>query len=422
MNLEYAHNQTTLTDHNGNVQILQFNDLGNTVSIQDGEGRAQYAKYAKNNSDDDGKGNQLTASSKLQNTVDNLLSDSSFERSTLWTASAGTVSIVSDGYLGSKSLSLTGGSAASADLSVAAGEDCTFSAYVKTEGTDGALALYAGESAVATQSFPACSEWTRVEVNYRNDTSTAQTLSAVLQCAEGQTVYMDCVQVERMPTASRYNLLQNSDFNLGAYWSGTGFTEGDVRMTTPSQAAPQLSRMGIRMYGSPTTQKNVRQAVPVSGEAGDTYVVAGWAHADSVPLSSDNEAREFGIRLIFNNTDGTTTTAVAQFNCDTGSEINWQYSAAAAVAEKAYSSITVEAAYDYNANTVYFDGIQLYKEEFSQSYTYDEDGNVISVVDLQKQETKYEYEDNNLTKLGEGSAAVERFLNCTSVTSSLGMR
>ena len=61
LNIEYAHNQTTLKDHNGNVQIIQFNNLGNTVAIQDGEGHAQYAKYAKNDADGTGKGNQLIA-------------------------------------------------------------------------------------------------------------------------------------------------------------------------------------------------------------------------------------------------------------------------------------------------------------------------------------------------------------------------
>ena len=40
--------------------------------------------------------------------------------------------------------------------------------------------------------------------------------------------------------------------------------------------------------------------------------------------------------------------------------------------------------YGNNANTVWFDGIQLFKEQFGASYTYDEDGNVVSVTDLQK--------------------------------------
>ena len=38
--------------------------------------------------------------------------------------------------------------------------------------------------------------------------------------------------------------------------------------------------------------------------------------------------------------------------------------------------LTVEIAYDYNVNTVCFDGIQLYKEQFGSGYTYDEDGNI----------------------------------------------
>ena len=45
LTIAYAHNQTTFTDVNGNVQIVQFNNFGNTVSIQDGQGHAQFAQY-----------------------------------------------------------------------------------------------------------------------------------------------------------------------------------------------------------------------------------------------------------------------------------------------------------------------------------------------------------------------------------------
>ena len=430
LNIEYAHNQTTLKDHNGNVQIIQFNNLGNTVAIQDGEGHAQYAKYAKNDADGTGKGNQLIASSKLQNTVSNLLADSSFESGTLWSAASGSRSIASSGYLGSKSLAVTGGRVNSSTFTVAAGASCTFSAYVKTTATGGSLALYAGGSAVATQTFPACSNWTRVEVNYTNASTSSKTLSAALQCASGQTVYMDCVQVEIAPTASRYNLIQNGDFRHSGSpaqnWTGTGLKSTDVRASASASAAPQLDKNAMKIVGDPVSAKKISQTIPVGGAAGDTYVVAGWALADSVPLNTEKEAREFGIRVIFNNTDGTKTTKVAQFNCDTNSEINWQYSAAAAVSKKAYSSITVEAAYDYNANTVYFDGIQLYKEQFSSSYTYDDDGNVTSVVDLQKQKTKYEYTNNNLTKetLPTGAVltyAYDNYHNVTQATTDTGV-
>jgi len=112
----------------------------------------------------------------------------------------------------------------------------------------------------------------------------------------------------------------------------------------------------------------------------------------------DDRKREFALQLIFNYTDGTSSNPLnSQFNPDSNL---WQYAAVAAVAEKAYASVTVWLIYDYNVNTVYFDGIQLFKEEFGTSYTYDGDGNVISVVDLQKRETTYEYDaDSNLTQI-----------------------
>ena len=96
---------------------------------------------------------------------------------------------------------------------------------------------------------------------------------------------------------------------------------------------------------------------------------------------------EAGILGTFNYTDGTTKTYTAQFNPDTDSTVSWQYSAQVMVAEKAYSSIQVKICYDYNVNTAYFDGIQLFKETFGSSYTYDDEGNILSVKDDQSELT-----------------------------------
>ena len=83
---------------------------------------------------------------------------------------------------------------------------------------------------------------------------------------------------------------------------------------------------------------------------------------------------------------------------------NWQYAAKAIVPTKPYSAVKISLAYDYNANEAYFDGIQLFREEFGASYTYDEDGNIVSVVDLQKKTTTYEYASNDLTKIIENGS------------------
>ena len=406
--LEYANNQTTFTDHNGNVQIMQFNNFGNTVSIQDDQGRAQFANYANNDaiSGNGSKGNQLTLSSKLQNTVGNVLMDSSFENSTTWTVTSSSVTgAIESGtaYMGDKSLALTretSGTAAgvySAAFSVAAGETYTFSAYVKTGNGSAYLALHDGTAAVTSEILAKDSGWTRLEVSYTADT--AKTLTARLMTTDAGTVYMDCVQVEKAETASRYNLIQNGDFRDTAYWSSVSGITTVAAAEIEAVPALELDESVYQLTGVYNAQNRISQTVAVSGDTGDTFVLAGWAKGDSAPLNSsegDTQIRRFSLIATFTYTDGTTSDEmVASFNPDADSSINWQYAASAIVAEKAYSAITVIVAYDYNVNTAYFDGIQLYKEEFGTSYTYDGDGNVETVTDVQGGTTTYTYDDNN---------------------------
>ena len=97
------------------------------------------------------------------------------------------------------------------------------------------------------------------------------------------------------------------------------------------------------------------------------------------------------------------------FNDDARSDIDWQYAAKRVVAPKNYSSIRVLVVYEHNINVVYFDGIQLFKEEFGHSYVYDENGNVTSVTDLQAQTTTYAYTNNRLTSMTLPSGASQTY-------------
>ena len=399
LTIQYDHNQTTFIDAQGNKEILQFNNFGNVTSIQDDEGHAQYAAYAQD-SDSGAKGNQLTLSSKLQNTVGNLLDDSSFESGTIWHPSGNyeTDNSISQtvSYLGNKSLCIgASGSAISEAVSIPAGATYTFSAYVKTEGRTATLSL-GGKS---SETLAANKDWTRLEVSYTNEGDAAINIAPMVQTqGTSGNVYVDCVQLERAQTASRYNLVENGDFRFNTRWSAlTG-------IVTASAAAPTLDANVYKITGNPRAENRISQTIQVSGSENDTFVLAGWSAGDSAhiykgedELPSGQEERAYALYGTFNYTDNTTSDAfIAHFNPSTN---HWQYAAQVMIAEKAYSSIKVELVYDHNVNTVYFDGIQLYKEEFGSSYTYDEDGNVISVTDLQKQKTTYEYDDdNNLVK------------------------
>ena len=429
LTIEYAHNQTTFTDVSGNVQILQFNNWGNTISIQDGEGRAQYAKYATDTSSS-AKGNQLSLASKLQNTVGNVLDDSSFERSTLWTATSSAVSrSIASGtaYHGSKSLKLTRSSTGTAagvyssSFTVGAGETYAFSAYVKTgTGMTAYLALTDGSTTKVSETLSANSDWTRLEVSYTNTGSSSKNVTARVLTTSAGTAYIDCVQVEKAPTASRYNLVDNGDFSSTTAWSSTGIP------TEITPAAPQLSANVYQCTGNPSATNRISQTVKVSGSKGDTLVLAGWAKGDSAPLRGN---REFSIIATFLNSSGSSVgTDKVTFNPDNNSSVAWQYAAKAMVAPAAYASVKIELAYDYNVNTVYFDGIQLYKEEFGSSYTYDANGNVTSVVDIQGGETEYTYNatTQNLSsiELPDGSITTyeyDSYHNVTKATTASGL-
>ena len=405
LTIEYDHNQTKLTDNvNNTTNIIQFNDLGNTVSVQDDRGRAQFMQFAINglstaDAPDNAKSNQLRLGSRLQNTVGNVLRNSSFEGTGNWSGTdAVSVSYVTtESKYGAKALKMTRETAGSASgvrspiFSVPAGETYTFSGYVLTKNASAYLALKEESSGTFFKSEvqETHTDWTRLEVSYTNKTDAAQDVSARFMTKDAGVAYLDCVQVEAAVAASRYNLVENGDFRYTTDWSS------DNGLMTRKSAAPELSEDAYRLVGEPTKKKYIYQTVAVSGKKGDSYVLAGWAKADSVPIRYD---RKFALIATFNNTDGTTTSRAVEFNPSADTSQNWQYAAEAVVAKKDYDSILVKIAYYYNDNNAYFDGIQLFKEEFGSSYTYDENGNVISVKDARGKKTSYEYTGNDLTK------------------------
>lgn len=454
--IEYAHNQTVFQDHNGNKEIHQFNNFGSTVSIQDGQGNARFYRYAGESGFK--AANQMTLSSKMQNTVVNLVRNGSFEwEGAFWTGDSGNASTGSWGYtadfayLGKMSMKLIGeetnttNSVRATDASacpIQPGKTYTLSAYVKTTGMTGAgsgaqllLKRTDGTTVAASRSVAADSDWTRLEVTYTHPAdAAAESLVVHLSNRSAGTAYFDGVQLEMSAGASRYNLLENGDFRTGAWGSQSVFgwnfssncTSGEVRTAAPDgSAAPQMDANALRMVGSSTLAKSIYQNVAISGTAGDVYTVGGWAKGDSVPLTSGT-GRRFGLLLRFYYTDGTDSDVTASFNPDCSSQNDWQYLALRAVAKKAYTSLRIHVLYDCNANVVYYDGMQLFKEEFGHSYVYDANGNITSVTDLQKKNTTYEYANNNLTKITLPSGASQTYTydsyhNVSTATSPEGM-
>lgn len=212
------------------------------------------------------------------------------------------------------------------------------------------------------------------------------------------TLWVDCAQLEVGSVPNRYNLLRNCDFSLNSsgvptFWTANGVNTSEDAIVTDADALHPtfLTNNRMRLYGDPQTNKGIYQDLPLSGSQGDVYVVGGWAKGFSRPIGDDK--RHFGIRVAFKNGSGAYENGeILNWNEEW---TDWQYVSGAVIAPCAYTGIRFNVDYEKNVNYADFDGMTLYKEEFGNTFTYDDDGNVTAVKDLVGQKAKAQYDDYN---------------------------
>ena len=376
--------------------------------MRDEEGNAVYAAYNTG----ERTVTQLSAVSKVQTTTVNIMGNHSFERDDIWSLSSGACYDGGKRHTGKRSLKLTStsGNQASAAMGQALeqGETYTLSCYFsgsgagKLEVTSGATLL--GESEAIEVSGTAGEDWYRGSVTF-SPISSGATISITMPEGTAGTVYADSVMLEKGETPNRYNLLENGDFSQGRwYFEESGnIGSGDGIVTDTSGSHPSgLSDRVYKITGNAEQQKWIYQTIPAAGEKGDTYSFGGWLKSDSIARNTQSyNNRTYGIKRIsveFLNASGSNVGAASMvyFGADTD---EWQYGCGTAIAPAAYTQIRVSANFHYTRNTAYYDGLQLYREEFSQAYTYDGEGNLTGYKSLIGQEDKYEYDSSgNVTK------------------------
>lgn len=368
----YGHNYTKVTDNVGRWCVYQFNDCGNTTSVYNDQGQALYGRYATDQ-DSSARSNQLISSSRLQDTVINLLSDGSFE-------SSGTS--YSDAHSGSKSKSGTWSQSAN----VVSGEIYTLSGYIKGNGRLSIAVngnTYSGE-AVNSNS------WTRSELTVLIP-SGANSVTLGASSITG-TAYFDDFQFEKAAAASRYNMLYNTDMGSLTNWTGSN---GAVENVSGSRG--NLNTSALAIYGSAGSLRSYTQSISISnGSTGDNYSFGAWVKSNSVPLSNclapGYPKRSCGIKVGLYNGSTLVKEEYVAANEDCG---QWQFISGSVQATAAYNTVKFSYVYDRNVNTTYFDGAQLFRERFSAIYEYDDDGNVTSIKDIDGSTTTYSYTDDD---------------------------
>ena len=144
----------------------------------------------------------------------------------------------------------------------------------------------------------------------------------------------------------------------------------------------------FKFTGDAENSKRLAKILDLTGKTGDTYMVNAWGLGTALPETDNDKSRRFGVEVVFVAEDGKKDVHYTNFTPDI---LDWQFLSDIYVAKLDYVKIYVSYTYCHNANVAFFDGLSLYREQFGQSYTYDAKGNLISVVDSQKKNHKFEY-------------------------------
>jgi RHS repeat-associated protein len=448
----YGKYRTSITDDKDNAiypnaidtkEVYLFNNLGNTVCVRDSSGKASYFKYGQGNAGV----NKISASSKLQSSIMNKLMNHNVEATGGWTSgsdsgSTGSTAVdTANAYEGYKSLRIaktgaTGTHSYSQQVTLETNATYVFSAYIKRSSISGTGGAYLsvtypwGATTDVKMSDPVkgTANWERSEVSFSlpqsSNLTTTVTVKVVLGNATG-TAYFDALQLEKGQIPSRYNLVENPDFtNDLSFWNqNIGTSTGSGLDITTSKADP-LDNNLYKMYGKTNEQREIYQDILVEGQAGESFTVGAWAKGNSV--TTDKSPRLFALSVqvtykpFYTGGSVYTETVDLPFNEDS---VEWQYLADVITTKYAYSKIRILAKYYANENSMQFDGFQLYKEPFEDTYTYDSNHNPTGTTNLNQETNAAEYNltTNDLTKTTDANGNVTTFAsdsnhNSTKVT------
>lgn len=392
-----------MTVVNGKRMIYQFNDFGNVVSVRDELGYASYSKFSEALLP-----NHPEQVSKLQRSVVNLLPNHDFELSGYWSnvcyynGQATFTYDTTEKYMGTRSMKVNKtNNEGNACLFMSfnkleVGKTYTLSAYMKSTLDVNCYATVSQGAWYDGEKVTSYNKWTRIFTTF-TATQADATLYFITMGGPG-TVWIDCAQLEEGTVPNRYNLIRNSDFSqndsgVPTFWTANGVNTSEDAIVTDADALHPtfLTNNRMRLHGDPQTNKGIYQDLPLSGSQGDVYVAGGWAKGFSRPIGDDK--RHFGIRVAFKNSSGAYENGeILNWNEEW---TDWQYVSGAVIAPCAYTGIRFNVDYEKNVNYADFDGMMLYKEEFGNTFTYDDDGNVTAVKDLVGQKAKAQYDDYN---------------------------
>lgn len=409
------------------LSYVLFDYMGRTVNHYTTDNTDRHILGASNakftvNSGISKQNNQVTQNASIGVAAVNLLQNVGLEGSGGWTTSGSGLSINSSKpRTGTKAMAAVNSSDSwyYQSVSVEPGKAYTFSAYVNTAdagiSSDGGVrvkyedgnSVGLGELLNIKTASDVGKGWQRIDANFVAKSGTVQ-VGVQFKGITGA-AYADDLQLEEGNAPSNANLVENGGFERSGSWTLMNEAPGKTEYTTVDRLGGGKS---MRIDGAPTVWGLAYQDIPVNLPGTETYILSGWAKANSVPTKTDAvPAFTLYAEIYYEGGGQENHTVDMQPDIQAGAYSNWelngwQYGSVAVVPKqstKTVSKIRVHANYKFNANTAYFDNMSLVRE-YAQTYKYDKDGKLVSVGQSGKDEVNYTYSGANLIQAASKSS------------------
>ena len=421
---EYNFSDTKITDNKGNFNTYIFNNYGNVVGTTRVENDNNLSKaYGKSYTfgEENGNINKLTTDKSLIKYVNNLIEDSSFESLESMYFVNGDINTTNTtstacSKSGLKSLSIDiprGGGYVYKDFLLEKGKYYTFSGYIRGASLVESIEnlcldfiLSYNNTQKVTHITEITNEFTRYSVTIYYDEEATDNLRLIMQNvnAEPLSFFLDDIQLEEGEVSNYYNLITNSNFKSEMNtWNVdiSNTNDNSNNISTASVVAINGSDKALKIHSTPCDSVLLSKVFNISGKAGDTFNLSFWYKNEGI-IPSGYIGLNAGIwaNVFFHYGDDFLDGAgIPVENLNVGSN-NWQFLSQNFTAEADYENITLQILSSENANDCYLTNFTLFKDLEQYSYIYDENGNLISVHDLNNEIDQIKYDkDNKLSKV-----------------------
>ena len=431
LTFKYNVSDTKVVDRLGVINTYMFNNNGNVVGTTNLDETQDltnaYGKtyiFGENQNDV----NKMTTDKALVKYVDNLISDSSFENRTNPFNSGGiNTTFTTDARTGKYAIKFD--VFEQCEISYKhklekVNRKATFSFYAKGNGKFRIMA--SGDYITSYHTYTLTNTYQRFQVTV-NNTIDNNSILIFFDNFTGSEFIVDDIQLEYGAVANYYNLVDNSSFI-----NGTNSWDITVSGENGSYSVDNISskKKALKIHSAPSADVSVEKIIETSGKEGDTYNLSFWYKNNGIDATGIGMSMMKGIiwATVFFYYDDEfidgTCVPITYFNV--GND-NWQFFSANFSAQTNYNKIGLRINSFGNANDCWITNFSLFKDIEAYSFSYDENGNLISTIDLNKAKSTMKYNKNNqlldaMTPMGSNYSfeydkkIIDRVINSTSPT------